>query len=74
VIPKAIPIPNSKIKIGPSVGFKNHLVALITDRKIVFPKNATPKIIKTLFRVPLKIEAQKNPTKILAKIIAGSEI
>jgi hypothetical protein len=74
VIPNAIPIAARRITIGPRVGFRNHLVALITDRNIEFMIKTPLNISSTLFLVPLKIAAQKNPAITLAKIIDGSEI
>jgi hypothetical protein len=56
------------------VGFKNHLVALIMDRNTEFTTKTPLNISSTLFLVPLKIAAQKNPAIVLAKIIDGSEI
>ena len=69
-----MPTAANKITIGPMVGFRNHLVALITDRNIEFTTKTPPNISNTLFFVPLKIAAQKNPAIVLAKIIDGSEI
>ncbi|CAB4583448.1 unannotated protein [freshwater metagenome] len=44
------------------------------DRKIEFTTKTPLKTRRTLFLDPLKIAAQKNPTTVLAKTIAGSEI
>ena len=69
-----MPIAASKTIIGPRVGFKNHLVALIRYRKIEFATKTPLKINSTLFREPLNIAVQKKPTAILATMIAGRDI
>ena len=72
--PKAKPIPNTNIMMGPRPGCVNHLVTLNSSKKTAVAVPEIAKMAKTRCLVPLMIAAQKIPAKTEAEIIQSGAI